>query len=630
MLIGAAGRLANHIREAAPPHYPTDPECWLGGVRATAARSAWRVPGLDRGIRTVSDSATGSWLAFSGNPLGLDVPAGEAGDNPARQLLDAFSTTGWPSLRRLDGAFAIAWYDARADRLHLIRDRFGMEAMFYSQRGASLIFGSRLRDLRETGLVAGEISGQGLSEFLTFCFVPSVATLDDGVVRVPPGSLVTFDPERGTIAVERWYRLSFAHRPVTDEEEIRRSFRSLLEQATTRRLEPGTDPGIFLSGGMDSSSVATFARRHHAGSIRTYSFRCEGVSFDESPYARALSKELSTTHTEVLYSEKDAVLQRELIVQADVPFCNVGINVGTWLLGGATAHETPYVLTGDGGDEFWGSHPVYAMQRLAGYVDRMPVPMFAYRTLRRIFGQVRDSDRKGDLRAILKRILPPEDVPRAIGPYRWLTYFRPADFNNLLTPEGQALVRGHDPFRAIVDAYDGYDGPDDNLSPHLYNDYVTASGYYFSRLALLRAQGVEARCPFYDRDVVEFGARMPARLKLEGLKRTKRLFTESMEGILPDVINHRADKLGHSVPLKNWLRQPGPLLANVEETLSPNVLEARGLIRAEPVAKLLREHRERRQNHAHRIWALFTLELWLRARENRASEPVPLRRLAAL
>jgi asparagine synthase (glutamine-hydrolysing) len=530
-------------------------------------------------------------------------------------LLEALAARGWAALHQVDGGFAIAWYDGRSDRLHLVRDRFGMEPLHYAARGPGLLFASRVRDLRALGGIDDGLSGQGLAEFLTFCFVPGHATLDAGIFRVPPGSRLTFDPARGGLTVERWYRLSFAKPPLTDQAEIRLAFREALERATARRLASGVDPGVLLSGGMDSSAVATFVRKEHAGALYTYSFRCGGASFDESYYARALATELGTRHTEVAYEEAEALRQRELVVQADVPFCNVGINVGTWLLGQAARVETSYVLTGDGGDELWGSHPVYAVQRLARYAEWLPLPRIAYRTLLRTLRLVRDSDRKRDLRAVLKRILPPDDVPRALGPYRWLTYFRPADFPALLTPAALALVGDCDPFQAVIGAYEGYQGPDDNLSPHLYNDYVTASGYYFSRLGLLRGLGVEARCPFYDRDLVELGARIPARLKLEGVERTKRLFREAMEGVLPDVINHRRDKLGHSVPLKNWLRRPGPLSAFLEETLRPAALEARGVFRAGEVARLLREHRERRQNHAHRLWALLTLELWMGARD---------------
>jgi asparagine synthase (glutamine-hydrolysing) len=85
-----------------------------------------------------------------------------------------------------------------------------------------------------------------------------------------------------------------------------------------------------------------------------------------------------------------------------------------------------------------------------------------------------------------------------------------------------------------------------------------------------------------------------------------------MEGVLPDVINHRKDKLGHSVPLKNWLRESGRLSGLVRETLESPSFSGRGLVRPEAVRRMLEEHRSRRHNHSHRLWALFVLERWLR------------------
>jgi asparagine synthase (glutamine-hydrolysing) len=146
----------------------------------------------------------------------------------------------------------------------------------------------------------------------------------------------------------------------------------------------------------------------------------------------------------------------------------------------------------------------------------------------------------------------------------------------------------------------------------LYSDYSTVSGFYFSRVLLARSFGLEVRLPFYDRELVEFGARIPVHLKLEGIERTKRLFRVAMEGILPDVINHRTDKMGHSVPFKNWLRDAGPLSALVTETLGSSKFKDRGLFRPESITRMLDEHRSRRHNHSHRIWALFMLEHWFR------------------
>jgi asparagine synthase (glutamine-hydrolysing) len=322
---------------------------------------------------------------------------------------------------------------------------------------------------------------------------------------------------------------------------------------------------------------------------------------------------MASEHTEVTYGEPQAVEARDIVREMEVPFCDAGINVGTWLLGKAAAGRVSYVLTGDGGDELWASHPVYAAQRLLRVYERLPLPRIVRRSLVRATNLLPDSDQKRDLRVKLKRILPSDGLPRGLGPFRWRAYYTSAELQALLTPEAATLVRGHDPFRSVLDAYQGYDGPDDGLSPHLYNDYTTTSSYYFQRLGLLRRFGIEARMPFFDRALVEFGARIPARLKLEGVERTKRLFRVAMEGVLPDVINHRRDKLGHSIPLKNWLRAAGELNAWVEALLTPEVVRWRGLVRPAVVARLLDEHRRRRHNHSHRLWALVILEAWLQA-----------------
>ena len=167
--------------------------------------------------------------------------------------------------------------------------------------------------------------------------------------------------------------------------------------------------------------------------------------------------------------------------------------------------------------------------------------------------------------------------------------------------------------------YEGYDGPEDGMSAHLYNDYFTASGFYFSRLQLIRKFGLEVRLPFYDRELVEFGARIPAHLKLEGIEKTKRLFRVAMEGVLPDIVNHRKDKLGHSVPLKNWLRGDGVLGEGVRAELRDAHSELAGILRPELLAQWLEEHDKRRHNHSHRLWAAFVLGKWIKSRRARES-----------
>ena len=560
-----------------------------------------------------SDAASGAWLAIAGNAL--LVPAAGViarGESlTAARLLSMLETEGLRALDRIDGQFAIAWWNGRGGVLRLIRDRFGMEPLCYSQIGRQIIFGSLACDVAASLATRPGLSMQGIVEYLTHCYLPGRSTLYNGIVRVPGGALLEFSAATGASRVDYWYRLSFANGVAANEKEITENYRSLLEASVVRRLSEDR-LGVFLSGGMDSSSAATFARRHLAGTISSYSFRCVGASFDESPFSRALAKALGTQHTEVDYGELQSLEAIAAAGAMDMPFCDIGIEIGTWLLCKAASTHVDYLMTGDGGDEIWASHPVYAAQRIMRWYDVMPIPRPVRTALVAACGLVRDSDKKRNLPVVLKRLVPESTYPKDFKHYRWKMYYTLGSLRSLLAPALSAAVAATEPFQAATESFKHYQGPDDGISPCLYSDYRTVSGCYFSRMFLARSFGIEVRMPFYDRDLVEYGARIPVNLKLEGLERTKRLFRVAMEGILPDIINHRPDKMGHSVPFKNWLRGSGPLSSQVTETLSSSRFNDRGLFRPEAVARMLSEHRSRRHNHSHRIWALFILEHWLR------------------
>ena len=456
----------------------------------------WGVPTLDQLERTARSAVTGSWIALSGHPL-LKTSVGESpGSDPgvARRLLKELDERELEALADVDGAFAIAWWSAPRGELCLIRDRFGAEPLYYSHVGHQLVFASRVRDLTRVGAVRQALSADGLAEFLMYCYLPSAHTLHEGVSRVRPGSVVRYSPT-GRIAVERWYALSFADPFTGSESEIASGYREALESAVTVRLGP-SNPGALLSGGMDSSSAVTFARRHWSGEIKSFGFRCAGASFDESVYARGLADALHVQHTEVDYGEAESLSVQQAVAEMEVPFCDVGIEVGTWLLGRAAQSRVQYVLTGDGGDEIWASHPVYAAQKLLRWYDRLHLPRAVSDSIWRTASLLPDSDKKRDLAVILKRIFPRPGIPRELRHFRWRTYYSMDELRGVLAPEWARKLEGTDPFECVRESFFGYQGPDDGISPLLYSDYTTASGFYFSRLMLLRHFGIEARMPF--------------------------------------------------------------------------------------------------------------------------------------
>lgn len=618
MILGAVGRPLQ--ADPAGPFTLKVADTTSGRAANVAYCSSERFGAGDARQRLTGSAPTGSWLAFSGNPL---LPAVESVVSRARSLtaadlLQRFEAEGLAALAKIDGQFAIAWWNAREGKLRLIRDRFGMEPLHYAVRQRGLLFATRAGDAAAFDATSPRLSMQALAEYLAHCYLPGDQTLYDGIDRVPAGGSVEFSADSGALRIEQWYRLSYAKQVAPDERAIADRYRDLLDAGVTRRLSDDRI-GVFISGGMDSSSAATFARRHLQGTIRSYSFKCVGGSADESPYSRALAAALQTQHCEVEFGEQQALEAVAAAGAMDMPFCDIGVEIGTWLLTQAAGNNIDYLLTGDGGDEIWASHPVYALQRIISWYDRMPLPRAVRSMLVSASGLVRDSDKKRNLAVILKRMLPDASYAKQLLHYRWKMYYTTGSLRDLVVPGLQAALDSTQPFQSAVDSFAGYDGPADGLSACLYSDYRGISSCYFQRMFLARHFGIEVRMPFYDRDLVEFGAQIPLRLKLEGIERTKRLFRMAMEGILPDIINHRGDKMGHSVPFKSWLRESGALNAQVSDTLGSARFLDRGLFRPEAVERLLQEHRTRRHNHSHRIWALFILEHWFRRHFDSAS-----------
>ncbi len=152
----------------------------------------------------------------------------------------------------------------------------------------------------------------------------------------------------------------------------------------------------------------------------------------------------------------------------------------------------------------------------------------------------------------------------------------------------------------------------DVLSRSIYSDYQTVVDFYLRRNDLIRRLGITVRYPLLDHELVEFCAKMASTLKIKGWFDTKYIFKKTMEGVLPDTIIYRKDKLGHSIPLKNWIRDDRKVKEMVLDYVSGDTLRRRGLFRPEHIAALTNDHMAKRRNNSHRLWTLAVLEMWLR------------------
>jgi asparagine synthase (glutamine-hydrolysing) len=546
-----------------------------------------------------------SGLVWSGELYG-PAEGGTAGGPTAAYLWERYLHDGADGFKSLNGPFTLAiWDDSRSTGV-LAGDPMGILPVYYGTVDRGVVFGSIPELVLQLMREPAAIDASALLKYLTFCYNPGFQTLYRGVRRLRPGDTLEFHD--GRTATRPYWRLRFDPKEPGSENELADAVRGRMAEAVRSRAEVGIRTGAFLSGGLDSSSVVSLLSKEKRETVHTFSFRCRGQSFDESHYARKVAEAFGTRHTLVEFRPEDVPLAADLVMHQDEPFCDAGINVSTFLLGRAACGTVDDLFTGDGGDELFAGHPVYAADRAAALFRFVPgfirSPIFA------LGKRLGDSDRKKDWKVKVKRFSTSWAFPEALGTHRWRAYYLPSDLRHLLVPERWAAGSEETPFEDILQFNREGENPD-ALARSLYGDYLTAVHFYLRRMGLVRSFGIRPKFPLLDPSLAEFCATIPSRFKIRGMSDVKHIEKRAVEPLLPREIVHRKDKLGHSIPLKNWMRDNAAVREFMGDLLSEETVRRRGIFRPERVQEMIREHLEKRENHAHRLWALMVLELWM-------------------
>jgi asparagine synthase (glutamine-hydrolysing) len=507
----------------------------------------------------------------------------------------------------VNGKFAFALWDERNQKLILGRDRLGIEPLFYFSDERRLIFSSSLKAMLATGWVSNQLNHEAVLQYLLYCYNPGDQTFVRNIYRLPAGHLLSSNGSG--VSISKYWRLSFAETHVKSEEQYREEILNLIKDAIRIRLEPHRSLGVFLSGGTDSSTIVSLASTMSCGPLHTFSFRCAGPSYDESHYARFVAEHYGTRHTEIPYHPDHLSLIPRAVESMDEPFCDIGVEIGTYLLGQAAQDNVSYVFSGEGGDELFGGHPVYIADKLAAVADRLPRVIL--NPLTRTLQKIHDSDQKKNIQVKLKRFAYSLSFPPELLSHRWRIYYTPPELREMCIEGFIDNCNMEGIFDGILKYNNEADGPN-QLSRSLYSDYQTLVSFYFRRLGLLRAFSVESSLPLMDHRLVEYAAKIPSYLKIRGLSDTKYIYKKVLQTVLPREILHDRPKLGHSVPMKNWLRENTKLRAWVFDMLSDAQFKQRGFFRPGVVQRMLEEHMRKTHNHSHRLWGLIVLELWLR------------------
>jgi asparagine synthase (glutamine-hydrolysing) len=506
-------------------------------------------------------------------------------------LVHLYEQHGTGFARRLRGMFAVAIWDARARRLVLARDRYGIKPLYYRHQAGELSFASELR-----ALPRGEIDLDALEAFLAFNSIPAPYSIFRDIRKLPAGHLLVW--EDGRIALERFARptpAQVAELRRDDEAELVEELRARLRESVRAHLLADVPVGVLLSGGVDSAALAALAAEETAGPIHTFTIGFTERSFDERADARLVAERYGTNHHELLVQPDPALLLPALADVFDEPFADSSA-LPTYLVSQLAAEHVKVALSGEGGDELFGGYYTYAADLLA---DRL-APLA--RIARPLVERLPASTAKASFDYKAKRFVRAAHLPPLERHHGWKEIFS-EDARAELTGRRSAFDPV-DVYRARYDETEGADGlarlQDVDLGVYLVDDLLVKT----DRASM--AHSLEARVPFLDDGVAGFALGLPPEQKVRGLSK-KVLLRKAVEPLVPREIAH-GRKRGFSIPAARWLR--GELEPFARETLSAATLGRQGFFEPAAVGRLFDEHVSGREDRSRRIWGLLAFTLW--------------------
>jgi len=524
-------------------------------------------------------------------------------------LLRSYERWGLGALARLNGMFAIAIWDRRSGLFHLVRDRMGVKPVYYADTPRGIVFGSEIKAILASGLVEREVNGRALWDYLTFRYVPGPDTIWKGIFSVPPGARLTVSLDSGRTEIQRWWSLQFEDpaSPV-DDGEYETQFERLFEDAVQLRMQADVPVGITLSGGLDSSAVVAAAREHTVD-LKTFSVAFEDSAGDnELPYARQVAKAFSTDHHEIVIGQSDFMDFLPTMVEwTDQPLADLA-SVPLHYVCQLAGQQVKVVLSGEGSDEILAG---YSFERWARKWDeadaaRAALPSWLPRAALALLAKV-----SAPLRGLREAAALTCDQRDAVEPITMTNYWSSAE-KQALFRDGGSWPDSLDRVRKQIAAFGDVPPLNQALGSYCQDWLVEDLLMKADRMSM--GNSVELRTPFLDYRLVEWAARLPARLKAgpnpDGSYRSKEILRRYARGRLPDEIIERPKK-GFPVPVYEWLS--GDLSTFARETLTSGNSRIQNWFDRSALSRVVESGvaRNAGMKERHRLWNLLVLEIWM-------------------
>lgn len=527
-------------------------------------------------------------------------------------LLAAYREWGKGCLERLNGMFAFAVWDESEKTLVLARDRAGIKPLYYWAESGRIVFGSEIKAVLASGLVGAELDHESLNQYLTFLWPAPPRTMFKGVFQIPPGHILVW--KDGAHSVHEWWDLDYSKEEKGGgERDWTEQVFETLDRCVSMEMVADVPLGAFLSGGVDSSSIVALMTRH-TKKVSTYTtgISAEDLSFDIIPddveWSRRVAELLPIDYHETLLTPDLTSLLPKLVRHMDAPVIDMAIP--SYLISEQARTTHKVMLSGMGGDEVFAGYPRQLAMKLAGFTDFIPS------AVRRPLMHTVDAMLYGGLPG---RFTAPMRNAKKFAKSAAMDFEdRYLGFGTYFTDEMKTGLYVSD-LRDEMCRYDAYSIHRDHfdrcrdaspLNRLLYVDFKT----FMPALNLdttdktSMAANLEVRVPFLNHELVSLSERIPAELKIKGLKR-KYVLKKAAERLLPKEIIWRK-KAGFSAPIRSWIRTS--LRPMIDDLLSEETVKRRGLFDPREVRRIIDVNHSGKEDLNLQVFQLLTLEIWMR------------------
>lgn len=522
-------------------------------------------------------------------------------------ILYAYQEYGVKCLDLFRGFFAFCIYDVTKEELFLARDRLGSKPLKYYFDGNTFAFASEIKSFYPIKEIKKSVSLNSISEFLSLKYIPAPATIFKDINKLCAGKYMIFSLKENTLKIEAYWEPTFEPKLNISYEDAKVKTKEKLVDAINIRMISDVPVGIFLSGGIDSSSIVALLRENEENEINTYSVGFSDAKFDERKYAKEISKIFDTNHKEFLV-EPNLKDDLEMIINNyDEPFADPSM-IPTYYLAKEVSQHVKVVLGGDGADEMLGGYKRYGIHARNSFLNHIPNNLLKFNNslLPHIPYGSNKSKGYGKIARIIESL-----SGNLIDTYylRMTGYSKKQKFDLLKNDISQIKTPI---WNNEIYNYFEKNRNLSNLDSLMAIDQITHLPEYILTKSDISgmASGLEARAPFIDVDFINWVNKLNSSYKTKNY--SKRILKDILQETgVPNHIIHRK-KAGFTPPLRNWLKEEDELLKYfMLDNNSPLSFFSKNIMKKMYNYNLLNDY-----NLSNHLWIILVLGIWLEANKD--------------